>query len=192
MATKFTFSDDAFSYISPIRKALSDLDIEKLKERYLHDLEAYEAKTPMTRDEQQALREWVSHGHSVFESPESKYVRADPYYAPEDFLIAYRREKDFERKMKKMSPEELRFYREAYDAGMPPDVYKWWILKEKTPTEVRDKIAEVVNRIRDLERFLRDQGLYDKAKKYVSHKPGLILYTEDEFFCESDEDELLL
>ena len=70
MARNYDIDDDAF-YADPENYQFSGDEIRSLNVRALED---YELRVPMTPAEKRALRKWVASGHSVSESPGSKYI----------------------------------------------------------------------------------------------------------------------
>ena len=70
MARNYDIDEDAF-YADPENYQFSEDEIRSLNARALED---YELRVPMTPAEKRALRKWVASGHSVSESPGSKYI----------------------------------------------------------------------------------------------------------------------
>ena len=70
MARNYDVDDDAL-YADPEHYRFSEKEIRSLNVRAL---EEYELRVPMTPAEKRALRKWVASGHSVGESPGSKYI----------------------------------------------------------------------------------------------------------------------
>ena len=62
--------------------------IAELQEYFWDEYREYIQSTPMTAYERRLLRNWVAAGHSVYESPGSKFIPGGRYY--HSFLDAYR------------------------------------------------------------------------------------------------------
>lgn len=80
---------------------------ELLEEQY----KEYIKKTPMTRKEQRALREWVKNGNSVYENPSGAWYDGQ---VPVEFLTIYREEEYIRQQTKGMTPEEARRFAMDY------------------------------------------------------------------------------
>lgn len=110
-----------------------------LEEQY----KEYIRKTPMTKKEQRALREWVKDGNSVYEnSCEAWYDGGMPV----EFLDVFRDEEYIRQHTKGMNPEETRRFALAYygwddepsecnipDASEAPDWLKDFSVPEELP-----------------------------------------------------------
>lgn len=71
----------------------------------------YIKKTPMTKKEQRALREWVKNGNSVYENPSGAWYDGQ---VPVEFLTIYREEEYIRQQTKGMTPEEARRFAMNY------------------------------------------------------------------------------
>ena len=80
---------------------------EMLEKQY----KEYIKNTPMTKKEQQAVREWVKDGHSVYENPSSAWYDGQ---VPVEFLSVYRDEEYIRQHTKGMNPEEVRKFALEY------------------------------------------------------------------------------
>ena len=78
------------------------------------ELEEYELKTPMTPYEKRALRRWVAAGHSVRETPPSRYPCAYPSHPAPDFLDVYRTDRELDAATKGMSKAQKLAYLQEY------------------------------------------------------------------------------
>ena len=110
-----------------------------LEEQY----KEYIKKTPMTKKEQRALREWVKDGNSVYEnSCEAWYDGGMPV----EFLDVFRDEEYIRQHTKGMNPEDARRFALAYygwddepsecnipDASEAPDWLKDFFVPEELP-----------------------------------------------------------
>ena len=65
----------------------------------------YIKRTPMTRKEQHALREWVKDGNSVYENPSGAWSDGQ---IPVEFLTVYREEEYLRQQTKGMTQDEAR------------------------------------------------------------------------------------
>ena len=83
----------------------------------------YIKNTPMTKNEQRALREWVKDGNSVYENPSEAWQDGQ---VPVEFLTVYRDEEYIRQHTKGMNPEETRRFALAYygwdDDPIEPDM----------------------------------------------------------------------
>lgn len=95
-----TFDKDPEGY------KFSELDIAYLNARELED---YLAREPMTAYERKLLIQWVASGHSVSESPGSRYIWLPESYSY-DFLFVHRMDCEIRKAIKGMSKKD----REAY------------------------------------------------------------------------------
>ena len=71
----------------------------------------YIKKTPMTKKEQRALREWVKDGNSVYENDCSAWYDGG---IPMEFLDVFREEEYIRQHTKGMNPEDARRFALAY------------------------------------------------------------------------------
>lgn len=71
----------------------------------------YIKDTPMTKKEQQALREWVKDGNSVFENPDGTWYDGQ---APVEFLTVYRDNEYIRQHTKELGTKEARRFAMAY------------------------------------------------------------------------------
>lgn len=92
----YIFSEDDLAYFNAI------------------ELERFERETPMTSYEKRAVRKWVCSGHSVMETPPSKYPCVHSCYPPPGFLDVYRIDKELDAAMKGMTRKEKIAYLMEY------------------------------------------------------------------------------
>lgn len=71
----------------------------------------YIKRTPMTKKEQRALREWVKDGNSVYENPSGAWSDGQ---IPVEFLTVYREEEYLRQQTKGMTPDEARRFALSY------------------------------------------------------------------------------
>ena len=103
----------------------------------------YIKKTPMTKKEQRALREWVKDGNSVYENSCEAWYDGG---VPVEFLDVFRDEEYIRQHTKGMNPEEARRFALAYygwddepsecnkpDASEAPDWLKDFSVPEELP-----------------------------------------------------------
>ena len=137
------------------------------------ELEKYENTTPMTPGEKWALRNWVKSGHSVRETPPSRYACAHCSYPAPDFLDVYRIDKELDAATKGMSEEETLAYLQEYTgcyAETEEERKKRLAkeqLRENTPEEAREKIQLLQRELSHTWHFIFVSGLAEKAADYV-------------------------
>lgn len=78
--------------------------LEKQFKEYIKD-------TSMTKKEEQALREWVAEGNSVYENPDGAWADG---HVPIEFLTVYRDNEYIRKNTKGMNPEEVRKFAMNY------------------------------------------------------------------------------
>lgn len=112
MARNYDADDNAF-YSEPEHYQLSEEDIQALNVSALED---YELRVPMTPAEKRALRKWVASGHSVGESPGSKYI-CD---LGMDFLDVYRADHEIAAAIRGKTKAEKIAYIKEYTGFVDP------------------------------------------------------------------------
>ena len=140
------------------------------------ELEKYEQETPMTPYERRALRKWVASGHSVMETPPSKYACVHCCYPPPSFLDVYREDKKLDAALKGMTRAEklaylkeyVGFYEEPEEVRLKREEKKR--LYETTPAEAKAIIHTLQRRIFYLYMFITDQGLSSEADDYLEER----------------------
>lgn len=133
---------------------------EYLEEQY----KEYIKVTPMTKKEQRHLREWVKNGHSVRQSPGSKYLCEQ--YPPLDFLDNYRQDQEIEQAIKGMTDAETEKYLKEYMGYEDEDHHE--DIPQKTPEE---HIHDLEHESFFLWDYIRSEGLWVKAAEYLqAHK----------------------
>ncbi|MBP3851085.1 MAG: hypothetical protein J6D36_00905 [Erysipelotrichaceae bacterium] len=137
------------------------------------ELEKFEQETPMTPYEKRALRRWVASGHSVMETPPSRYPCIHCCYPPPSFLDVYREDKQLDAATKGMSRAERKAYLRKY-LGFeeePEEERKereeQKRLHEQTPEPVKKTIERLQRKIFYLFMFLGEQDLYTEATEYL-------------------------
>lgn len=83
----------------------------EIKELLESQYKEYIKKTPMTKKEQRALREWVKDGNSVYENASGAWYDGQ---VPVEFLTIYREEEYIRQQTKGMAPEEARRFAMNY------------------------------------------------------------------------------
>ena len=151
------------------------------------ELEKYEQETPMTPYEKRALRRWVASGHSVMETPPSRYPCIHCCYPPPSFLDVYREDKQLDAATKGMSRAEREAYlREYLGSEEEPEEERkageeQKRLHEQTPEPVRKTIERLQRKIFYLFMFLGEQDLYTEAAEYLEEHMDEPAPFEDEW-----------
>lgn len=151
------------------------------------ELEKYERETPMTPYEKRVLRKWVASGHSVMETPPSRYACIHCCYPPPSFLDVYCEDKQLDAATKGMTKAEKASYLKAY-AGFSEESEEERTrreenqrLREQTPEAARKVIRTLQRRIFYLSTFLAEQGLSSEADEYLSDHMDTPALFEDEW-----------
>lgn len=151
------------------------------------ELEKYEQETPMTPYEKRVLRRWVASGHSVMETPPSRYACIHCCDPSPSFLDVYREDKQLDAATKGMTKAEKISYLKAY-AGFPEESEEERTrreenqrLHEQTPEAARKVIRTLQRRIFYLSTFLAEQGLSSEADEYLSDHMDTPALFEDEW-----------
>ena len=154
-----------------IRDIYSAEECTEIQERFWEEYEDYIETTPMTAYERRLLRKWVSEGHSVSQSPGSKYL--PDRYPPADFLETYREDREITQAIKGMTKEETETYLKEYTDWTEPDP------EQKAYLDIKGSCsAPTINYIRSLQRelchlweFIWNEGIGDEAREFVDeHK----------------------
>lgn len=112
------------------------------KEFLEQEYKEYIKKTPMTKKEQRALREWVKDGNSVYENPSEAWYDGQ---IPVEFLSVYRDDEYIRKHTKGMDPEAARaFAFDYYGWDIEPPKYDIpdaseapaWLKDFKAPDEL--------------------------------------------------------
>lgn len=151
------------------------------------ELEKYEQETPMTPYEKRALRRWVASGHSVMETPPSRYACIHCCYPPPSFLDVYREDKQLDAATRGMTKSEKASYLKEY-VGYPEESEEERAqreanqhLHEQTPEAAREVIRTLQRKIFYLSTFLAEQGLSSEAEDYLSDHMDTPALFEDEW-----------
>ena len=151
------------------------------------ELEKYEQETPMTPYEKRALRRWVASGHSVMETPPSRYACIHCCYPPPSFLDVYREDKQLDAATRGMTKSEKASYLKEY-VGFPEESAEEQAqreanqhLHEQTPEAAREVIRTLQRKIFYLSTFLAEQGLSSEAEDYLSDHMDTPALFEDEW-----------
>ena len=148
----------------------SDMRSE-MQEHFWDEYAEYIAVTPMTAYERRLLRKWVSDGHSINESPGSKYL--PDRYPPADFLETYREDREIARKTKGMTAEELEAYLREYMGWEEPSAedLAYWEVKGTSSDYVKSYIKKIQREMWHLWEFIWQEGLGDDARAFIDdHK----------------------
>ena len=126
---------------------------------------------PMSSEELKALQKWVASGHSVYETPEAKYV-CDPVWPPRDFLMTYREEKELEEEMDGLTEEERIDYLKGYMGYTEPTEERLAEQEAKaaTPKIIEDRVRRLERNMYHLWEFVWKEGLGDEAEDYVKER----------------------
>ena len=151
------------------------------------ELEKYEQETSMTPYEKRALRRWVASGHSVMETPPSRYACIHCCYPPPSFLDVYREDKQLDAATRGMTKSEKASYLKEY-VGFPEESAEERAqreanqhLHEQTPEAAREVIRTLQRKIFYLSTFLAEQGLSSEAEDYLSDHMDTPALFEDEW-----------
>lgn len=137
------------------------------------ELAEYELKTPMTPYEKRALRRWVAAGHSVRETPLSRYPCAYPSQPAPDFLDVYRTDRELDAATKGMSAEQKLIYLQEYTSCPAATQAERQQLKEdkllhkQMPKAAHKKIRMLQRQLYYIWIFLSQEGLYEDADAFV-------------------------
>jgi len=135
----------------------------------IRDFENYERKVPMTPAEKRALRKWVASGHSVRESPGSRYI----FDIGMDFLDVYRADHEIAAATRGMTKAEKIAYIKEYTGykDPTPEELERMDAVRNTPVYVQKKYEELCRRMFLLWEFLAEEGLSANARDYLDeHK----------------------
>lgn len=151
------------------------------------ELEEYEEKTPMTPYEKRALRRWVASGHSVRETPPSRYACIYPCEPEPDFLEVYRTDKELDAATKGMTADERIAYLKDY-IGFEDEPEEVRLAREENERLHRETPEKAKEKIRLLQRerfytsvFLEDKGLCEEAEDFVKSHMDEPIPFEDEW-----------
>ena len=140
------------------------------------ELAEYENRVPMTSYEKQLLRKWVASGHSVTESPGSRYL--PDRYPPQDFIETYRTDREIRKAVRGMSPVEKEAYLKSIigwtdeDASEPagPDP------TGKSPNvSDSDAVDELRRQNACLWMFIAQEGCLQEAKDFLDESGDIPL-----------------
>ena len=151
------------------------------------ELEKYEQETPMTPYEKRALRRWVISGHSVYETPPSRYACIYPSQPAPDFLDVYRTDKELDKATKGMSDEERIAYLKEYIGyeDEPEEVRRAReereLLHSQTPEKVKEKIRKLQRQLHYIWMFLVEEGIWEETEEFVKEHIDEPLPFEDEW-----------
>ena len=165
MDRNYDVDDDAL-YADPEHYRFSEKEIRSLNVRAL---EEYELRVPMTPAEKRALRKWVASGHSVGESPGSKYICDIGM----DFLDVYRADHEIAAAIRgKTKAEKIAYIKEytGYVAPTPEELERMDAIRN-TPVYVQKKYEKLSRKLFLLWEFLAVEGLCQEAREYLEeHK----------------------
>jgi hypothetical protein len=165
MARNYDVDDDAL-YADPEHYRFSEKEIRSLNVRAL---EEYELRVPMTPAEKRALRKWVASGHSVGESPGSKYICDIGM----DFLDVYRADHEIAAAIRgKTKAEKIAYIKEytGYVDSTPEELERMDAIRN-TPVYVQKKYEKLSRKLFLLWEFLAVEGLCQEAREYLEeHK----------------------
>ena len=153
----------------------ADMDIDW--DLHWDEYREYISKTPMSAYERRLLRKWVSDGHSVYATVESRYLPG-PASPPMDFLEAYRFDRELREDMRGMTDDEKGSYlRSCMGWEDPsPEELAMYEAKKNTPKIVGDHVRKLERELFNLWCFIWQEGLGDDARAFVEeHKDDPIL-----------------
>ncbi|MBP3898772.1 MAG: hypothetical protein J6D57_13180 [Mogibacterium sp.] len=143
-------------------------DFIRERQEYLWEqYEEYIADSPMTAYERRLLRKWVSDGHSVNESPGSKYL--PDRNPPTDFLETYREDREIARETKGMTAEEEMAYLKEYIGWEEPDPEQqaYIDVRRAGSVSLKNYIKSVQREMWHLWEFIWQEGLGEEARAFV-------------------------
>ena len=133
------------------------------KQKYLEEqLAEYEQETKMSKKERRTLRDWVASGHSVYESPGSRY-HCDGGLPEQDFLDVYREDAEIDKILKgKTNREKAKWVQKHFGCNTQ--------LREKneaTREQMKGHIRKLERELYYLWEYIGQEGLWSEAKTYV-------------------------
>lgn len=161
MTRKYDFDNSAFVSNRELYKTTEKED-RAIRSRELDD---YERKVPMTPAEKKALRKWVAAGHSVSESPGSKYICDIGM----DFLDVYRADHEIAEAVRgKTRAEKIAYIKEYTGYVDPtPEELERMNAVSNTPVYVQRKYEKLCRQMLLLWDFLAEEGIWHEAKEYL-------------------------
>lgn len=166
MARNYDIDYDAF-YADPEHYQFTEEEIRALNARALED---YEFRVPMTQAEKRALRKWVAAGHSVYESPGSKYICNNGRM---DFLDVYRMDHEIAAAIRGKTKAEKTAYIKEYTGYVDPTPEELERMDaiRNTPVYMQKKYEKLSRKLFLLWEFLATEGLCQEAREYLEdHK----------------------
>ena len=154
-----------------IRDRFSAEECAEIQEYLWEQYEKYIEITPMTAYERRLLRKWVSEGHSVNESPGSKYL--PDRYPPMDFLETYREDREITHALKGMTAEDKEAYLKDYIGWTEPDPEQraYIDVKESGSEPAMRYIKSIQREMWHLWEFIWQEGLGEEAREFINeHK----------------------
>lgn len=139
----------------------------EMQEYFWDEYAEYIAVTPMTAYERRLLRKWVSDGHSINESPGSKYL--PDRYPPADFLETYREDREISRAVEGMTAEEKEAYLKSYIGWEEPtpEELAYIEVKEKGSDHLKCYIKNLQREMRHMWEFIWQEGLGTEAREFI-------------------------
>lgn len=154
-----------------IKDIYSSNECEEIQEFFWKEYEEYIETTPMTDHERRLLRKWVSEGHSVNQSPGSKYL--PDRYPPKDFLETYREDREITRAIRGMTAEEKEAYLKEYTGWTEPDPEQkaYLDIKGSGSAYAMRYIKSIQREMWHLWEFVWQEGLGEEAREFINdHK----------------------
>ena len=124
------------------------------QELLLQELREYEAKASLSKDERDALREWVKNGNSIHENP---CMAEDGHGRYLDFIDVYRTNAELGNILDSLTEKE----RENYLARLQ---------RVATIDDLRDDLMKMTFRMNCYEDVLQNYGLLDEALEYCDSR----------------------
>lgn len=115
-----------------------------------------------TPKERKLLRRWVASGHSVYETPGSRYICDQ--YPPQDYLDAYRQDQKIKAALEGKSVEEAELYLKEY-MGYETERPEETAYRQKK--SAREHIRDLEHELFFLWEYLCSEGLWSEAKEYL-------------------------
>lgn len=133
-------------------------DQEYLWEEYRR----YIKEVPMTRRERHELYQWVSKGHSISESPGSKYP-PDKYPEP-DFLDTIREDLEIEKELAGKTSSEQEQFLKDYIGYSDESII---LPATDRLKEMKDHIGKIEHDLFYLWMYLSSEGLINEAQEFL-------------------------
>lgn len=141
-------------------------DKEAKQDMFWEEYNSYIQENQMTPYERKVLRKWVASGHSVYQSPGSKYY-CDPSPMG-DFLDTYRADRYISRELRgKTKVEKDAWLKDYFGWTEEPPV-------QPSTDELKKKISELEDDNYRLWEFIIEKGLWSEAGRYLAEHQDIV------------------